>query len=333
MKVLFLYRNQNMGYSVGKVFRPIEKAMQRNCTVTHYYIPNKGYHPLTLLKNIQAVVAFLKAHSFDLIHVTGTEHYLIPFLKKYGKVVVTVHDLNYMQNTFLWNPKTLMRYWIFVRPLKGADMITCISEKTLAEVIHWTGREKDILSIWNPVGDEFNPVPRENPQLDHPVILHVGTKRNKNLALSIEALKGLPCHLRIIGKLTAEQHQLLDEAHQEYSNAYDLTDEQIREEYIHCDIVNFPSIYEGFGMPIIEGQAIGRPVVTSNLAPMNEVGRNSVVYVDPYEVTSLRNGYERALASYDNWVKKGNNNVKDFRLETITQQYYRVYQRMVTGRT
>lgn len=76
-------------------------------------------------------------------------------------------------------------------------------------------------------------------------MLHIGTRPNKNLERVIEALEGIKCHLRIIGKLTSEQEKLLSEKKIKYSNGINLTDEEILNEYILCDIVSFPSLYEG----------------------------------------------------------------------------------------
>lgn len=329
MRVLFLYRNEGMGFSIGKVFRPIEEEMKKYAVVDHFYIPNRGYHPWVLLKNIIATKAYLKGHHYDIIHITGTEHYLLPFIAKEAKVVMTVHDLNYMQDSSLWNPKGLMRYWIFVRTLKKAHLITCISYKTQDEIIRWLPSVKHMVkTIWNPVGCEFVPCTRPKDH-ERPRLLHIGTKPNKNLLRSIDAMKGLDWELRIVGHLSEAQKTKLIESKIKYSVTADLTDEQIHEEYTKCDIVNFPSTYEGFGMPIIEGQGVGRPIVTSNIPPMNEVGRDSVVYVNPYSIESIREGYEEAWRNYDEWVNKGFSNMLDFRLSTITTQYFQTYNRLI----
>ena len=70
-----------------------------------------------------------------------------------------------------------------------------------------------------------------------------------------------------------------------------LTHEEIVSEDRKADIINFPSLFEGFGMPIIEGQATGRIVITSNLSPMKEVAGNGAILVDPYSVNEIRNAY------------------------------------------
>ena len=76
---------------------------------------------------------------------------------------------------------------------------------------------------------------------------------------------------RIIGNIDETTKKLLLEKGIEYSCNSNLTHRQIVDEYCKADIINFPSLFEGFGMPIIEGQAIGRVVVTSNIPPMIDI--------------------------------------------------------------
>lgn len=90
----------------------------------------------------------------------------------------------------------------------------------------------------------------------------------------------------------------------------------------------FVSLYEGFGMPIIEAQATGRPVVTSNLGAMAEVAGRGAHLVDPEESGSIRQGVVKILedgAYREQLVEKGLKNVKRFRAETVAGQYMALY--------
>ena len=103
---------------------------------------------------------------------------------------------------------------------------------------------------------------------------------------------------------------------------------EVLEEYKKCDIVNLPSFYEGFGMPIIEGQTVGRAVVTSNLQPMVDIANGSCVIVDPSDLESMREGYQEAIDNYEYYVKRGIENSKRFSIDNIVGQYIEVYKRI-----
>ena len=82
-------------------------------------------------------------------------------------------------------------------------------------------------------------------------------------------------------------------------------------------------------MPIIEGQAIGRPVVTSNLSPMKEVANGSAVLVNPNDALSIHNGFIEAINNSSKYIEMGRNNVSRFSLDSIVDNYLSVYSKLV----
>lgn len=122
---------------------------------------------------------------------------------------------------------------------------------------------------------------------------------------------------------------MLQENNIDYSSCANISDEELLKEYNRCDIVNFPSLYEGFGMPIIEGQATGRVVVTSNLSPMKDVAGGCAVLVDPNDIQSLRQGYFEAINHGECYIVKGLENVKRFSVETIARQYFNLIKNLL----
>lgn len=323
MKVLYIYRHPDMGFSIGRVFHPIEQEMRKYCEVKSLYLPMSNYKLISLWKNIHAVLDTLKKEYFDIIHITGTEHYLLPFIKKYT-TIVTVHDLGFYTNV----PTSMRRvgkYILWIKSLRYAKYVTFISESSqreAAKLVDLLPEKQSV--IYNPISNDFQ-FQSKVFNVQYPRILHIGTKANKNLTNTIKALIGFPCTLRIIGKISDEERRLLIASKIKYSTAFNLSDEGIIKEYLMCDIVNFPSFYEGFGMPIIEGQKVGRVVVTSDLSPMKEIANGSAILVNPYDVQSIRNGYVIAIKEYKEYVKKGLENVKRFSVDVITKEYLKLY--------
>lgn len=329
MKILYIYRNPSLGFSIAKVFRPIEKEMRKYAEVDSFYLPVAGAKPWNLWKNIKAACHAANSKQYDIIHITGSEHYLIPFFKRRLKVVVTVHDLGFFTNARI-TLRTILLYLLWIKTLKMADKVTCISEKTMCEVKKYVSfKSKQICTIYNPVGKEFEFKEKEINK-SYPVVLHIGTKSNKNLNNTIVALKNFPCKLRIIGNLSDEQRQLMNINHIDFSSVSNLTDEEIVQEYEKCDIVNFPSFYEGFGMPIIEAQAIGRVVVTSNLSPMKDIAGEGAIFVNPVDTFSILKGYKDAMSGWKMLINKGLENVKRFSLEDVTQRYLFLYKDLLS---
>ena len=315
-----------MGFSIGKVFAPIENEMKKYAEVDSIYLPVANYSLKGLWKNIRYAQNQCKNKEYDIIHITGTENYLIPFLRK-QKIVVTVHDLaSFVTSNFV---KNIFKNILFIKSLQIADVITCISGKTKSEILSKIkGLNNKIITIYNPVNPEYICKPKIFNEIE-PVILHVGTKSNKNLENTIKALIGIKCHLRIIGNLSSIQKDCLLQNNFNFTNVWGLSDDEILQEYRDADIINFPSYYEGFGMLIIEGQAIGRLVITSDMEPMRTVAGGGAILCNPYDVESIRSAYLKAINDSNNRediIKAGMENVENYRLKYITEKYYNLYQ-------
>ena len=324
MRILYIYRHPHLGYSIGKVFRSIEEEMKKYAEVDAIYLPEPNYSLKGLWKNIRYAQKYCKRKKYDIIHITGTEHYLIPFLKQC--VVVTIHDLGHYLS--LKGIRKIAYNLLHILPLRKANKIVCISNYTKDELFQAAKCDiSNVTIVPDAVGHEFIIYDKLfNTYI--PTILHIGTRPHKNLERTIEALKGIKCKIVIVGKISDEIRTKLQNNNIQYVNKMNLSDEEIIQEYINADIVNFPSYHEGFGMPIIEAQAIGRVVITSDMEPMKSVASNGAILCNPFDINSIRKAYLDVIQNSDlryNIIKEGFENVKKYSVQTICKQYFNLY--------
>lgn len=329
--VQLIYRKKNnRSFSIEKVFATIRPLLAQKVLLEEQYAYSRAANPQAVLKNLLK----LKKIKGDLFHITGDIHYAV-FAFSRASTILTIHDCVFLNNS------AGLKHWIFKKvwlqwPVKYARVVTTISDKTKQEIIQYTGcRPEKIVVINNPVSQHIRQIKKE-PGIGKPVILFIGTKPNKNLPRAIESLKGIPCLLEIIGKLTPEQQEALGQAGIEYKNYTDLRDEEVADRYVACDLVLFPSLYEGFGLPLIEAQQAGRPVVVSNISPMKEIAGDSACLVNPEDADSIREGILRVIhdAAYrEELVGKGLKNIENYTVEKIAGQYIRLYTSLLSGET
>lgn len=109
-----------------------------------------------------------------------------------------------------------------------------------------------------------------------------------------------------------------------------VSDEVLRALYTGASALTYPSLYEGFGLPILEAFNIGVPVVTSNVGSMKEIAGSGAVLVDPLDVSSISQGILKALSSRDQLIKKGKARAKDFSWKSTAAETIQIYEESIT---
>ena len=265
----------------------------------------------------------------DINHICGDINFISILLKK-TRTIVTVLD-NYSMKRLTGFKKFVFYFFWLKLPLSRCCKIISISKNTTNELMKYLPEFKNkIIEIDVCIQKIFKKNVKKFNRL--PIILIIGTSNNKNFDNSISALFNIRCKVLIIGKLNDDQIDLLNNFNIEYKNLFNLNDFEVYKNYCQSDILLFSSTYEGFGMPILEAQAVGRPVITSNINPLTYVGGKGALFVNPHSIQSITKGVKRIIKNNflrKKLIKNGFKNIKRFNLKSILQQHYNCYNQIL----
>jgi glycosyltransferase involved in cell wall biosynthesis len=236
---------------------------------------------------------------------------------------------------------------MILRGLKKARHVICVSEATRAELIRLTGLPAQRISlIYNGLNYSYAPlcesdVERGGAEVEarRPFLLHVGGNqwyKNRLGVLQIFAhLQGMisspPMKLIMVGKpLTHEMRAFvsLNGLHDRVVELTKTTNSDLQVLYSNAVALLFPSLREGFGWPIIEAQACGCPVFTSDRIPMTEVGGNAAIYLDPTDPAGAAAVIANSLNRVSQLREAGLENIKRFSSAAMIGSYSSLYQQL-----
>jgi glycosyltransferase involved in cell wall biosynthesis len=272
------------------------------------------------------------------------------FLPSY-KTIISCHDvlairagLGYTDSYCSTTKSGKILQRIILNALSGAKKLAAVSEFTLNQLVEIDTQsqlKKKWVTIHNALSEKFMPLPEDQIEevlkkyqclKGKAILLHVGSgleRKNRKLLIKmiyelqedwdgILVLAGAPLNeelLNLIDRL--EVRERIVEIHRP-------TNTEIIALYSSCEAMIFPSYSEGFGWPIIEAQACGAPVITSNKAPMmSEVGGKAALYANPDDAKSFANQF-RKLNNQDfrnEVIRLGYENSKRFDFKNTMHQY------------
>ena len=235
-------------------------------------------------------------------------HRLPIFLSKSIASVVTIHDL-------VWKhaPETMRPFGKFLdssfmpKSVKIADKVIAVSKSTAKDLYIEVPESKQKTIIIYEAGSLAFKQLIKNDNSIKKYLLFVGTlEPRKNLARLLEAYSLLPLSIKeeysffIVGGKGWGKDDIKSIVKNFNIKKYVkilgyLSDKDLANTYQKASLFVMPSLYEGFGLPLLEAMSFGVPVVTSNLSSMPEIVGNAAVLADPYSVDSIKEGIKKVL--------------------------------------
>lgn len=289
-------------------------------------------------------------NKIDLLHSTD---YRTPKLKK-TPIVATLHDAIMLKKEKYAN-QTLRGFKnaLLKKHAQYADHIITISNSIVSDIInYWNIDPKKISVIYNAIADSWL-TPLDNAQKEQVLkrykikqkfLLFVGTLQpRKNLDRTLTAYQSLPQDIQnthqliIVGKKGWDCEQTI-------KNIFSLqarglvrwlefvAENNLRALYQSATAVVFPSLSEGFGLPIIEGFASQTPVITSNILPMSEIAGNAAYLVDPLSPDEIRKALEKIITNNNlryELIQKGKFRIKDFTYPQTIEKVIALYDKLL----
>lgn len=258
---------------------------------------------------------YIKKHKIDVLHSPG---FVIPFLSK-AKNILTIADM-----TFISHPKvhTLVKrfyFGLFMPPsIRKTDKILSISKSTKKDISDMLNINAGKIEVTHlSYGKEFKILDKKNAKgflsdnysIDYPFILFVGMiEPRKNLKRVLKAFSQLkkqetiPQKLVIVGKKgwmykgifkTVKRLGLEKEI---IFTGY-VPDNDLVKFYNSADVLVYPCLYEGFGIPILEAMACECPVITSNVSSMPEVAGDAALFVNPIKTDEIASAMKKVITN------------------------------------
>jgi glycosyltransferase involved in cell wall biosynthesis len=295
-------------------------------------------------QNVNSILNTLRKRNFDIFHPTYYDCYYLDELKE-KKLIITVYDLIYEKFTDQFYPSEAIEVLQNKKKLiEQSDHIIVLSEsgkKDLLELYHINPNKVSVVSLGNSLTldpDEMSISKQYN--LPQKYILFVGLRFGyKNFQFFIESIQEIlrnddnlfvvctgkefsPEEIKIFRQLKIEKKVL-----QRF-----VRDSELAVLYKHAAAFVFPSLYEGFGIPVLEAMSIGCPAVLSNTSSLPEVGGDAALYFDPRNAQSIANSVSECLNDENkriSLIEKGRERVNNFSWQKTAQGTAEVYRNVL----
>lgn len=310
IRILAHYNPENSYLLYNPKPKKIDRVPIDGKIIIEHLPDSKKGRRLSSLWRLFFVSTQIKKDEVEIYHGLSGE---IPIgLHKSGvKTLVTIHDLIFMRYPNLYSYfDRKIHYYKFKYAAHKADLVIAISEQTKKDIVTYLKINPDKIKVIyqgcapvfkEAISSEFIELTRAKYQLPTNYILNVGTiEKRKNVLSVIKAIKEIDIQLVIIGKKTAyftEINKYISENNLENKVIFleNLELKELAAIYRMASIFLYPSIFEGFGIPIIEALYSKTPVITSKGGCFAEAGGENSIYIDALNTMELRIELENLL--------------------------------------
>lgn len=320
------------------IFSNNEYVKSLNLFNCKHFLPNYFFHGQGRIMNElnkPYSKKILREQKFDVFHETHFETYC---LKPLGNkpMVTTFHDINF--STFNDNPKIVR---LQKKSLERANHIITISENTKKDMLRlFDIDESKITVIYHGIEPVDLTCIKKERLVKEPYILYVGARNgNKNFDRFIIAFAELHrkhpeiflvCTRSDFSKSEKERLKKLDCI--DSVKFVSANESEMQQLYRDCEFFVFPSLYEGFGMPLLEAMVCGAPVVCSNASCFPEIAKDAALYFAPESVDDMKEKMIQLLEDKNLRAElsaKGSVRVKDFSWKKCAEEHMKVYESLI----
>lgn len=280
-------------------------------------------------------ILFSSRNDFDVVHLSDQTCRLRPG-KVNAKKIMTIHDMNKVHLKFSKPHRIKVYLKKLGAKIAKVDRVVCISQFVANDVLHYFPEAKDKISVIYNGADQL--IAKENHQPffkpEKKFLFTIGLLSvQKGFHLLPALLKDNDFELVISGRETPHKERILQEA--EKYNCLDrvhitgpISDDDKAWYYKNCSAFLFPSIAEGFGLPIIEAMYFGKPVFLSKYTSLPEVGGDAAYYFENFEPAHMQNVFTNGMRDFnernraDEMVKQA----EKFTWDIAANQYLSLYE-------
>ncbi|MBN2478801.1 MAG: glycosyltransferase family 4 protein [Parachlamydiales bacterium] len=301
-----------------------------------------AFFPFGMHKNLESKI--------DLFHSTD---YFVPKLKN-TPVISTIHDAIMIKEPYFANKKLrFIKNFLLKKHVKYSNHVIAISYSMVSDLVnYWKIPPEKISVIYNAIdsfwSEKSTVIEKEKTlnkfKINKPFFLFVGTiQPRKNIERMLLAYDLLPKEIKsnfifiIVGKTSILSKDLENKilSYQEKGSVKWLSyvDKiDLKNLYQSSVSLLFPSLSEGFGMPILEGFASEVPVITSNINPMSEIAKNSAYLVNPYDIENISLAMNDLCTNNElreKLIQKGKQRLSFFTWETYLKEILLLYKSLL----